>query len=73
MTNYIVKKSRKGIFLHVEIWKKQWSDKLSTNMIFFISRKNFMFYTKANDWIAKKILDDLNLNKEIEVLENYAK
>lgn len=74
MTNYIVKKYKKGIFLCIEVWKKEWSDRMYANTVIIVSRKKFILNTPINTyWISKKIFDDLYTNKEIEVIKNNVK
>jgi hypothetical protein len=68
MEKYFIKNVRDGIFLNIEVWKKEWSELMLTNTTIPINNKKFIFNsTKIELWIAKTILDDLSLNKKVEV------
>ncbi len=68
MHTYFIKSVRNGIFLNIELWKKEWSLLMLTNTTVPINKKRFIFQgNSVENWIAKKILEDLLLSKTIDI------
>jgi hypothetical protein len=69
MEKYFIKDIRNGIFFNIEVWKKEWSELMLTNITVLINNKKFVFYNNRVElWIAKTILNDLSLNKKVDVV-----